>query len=317
VPLAIGTETDGSIVCPAGANGIVGVKPTLGLVSQDGIVPLSWTQDTAGPMTRSVLDAALALTVIAGPHPERGRLDYTAGLSGDAARGRRVGVWRGYFGADDTPRVTRILEAALAALETAGAVVIDPVEIELPPDYREAEWTVLRHEFKIGLNRYLEGRTPGSLRAVIEFNERSPDPTLRWFGQDLLVAAQGGGAGDTAYESALRRGRALAATVTSIFTEHQLDALIAPTNSPAWPIDFVAGDRLTLESSSLAAISGRPSLTLPAGVVHGLPVGVSLTGVAWRDADLLAIAYALEQQLPAPKRPQFLPTLEVGAAERP
>jgi amidase len=321
--LAVGTETNGSIVCPAGANGVVGIKPTLGLVSRDGIIPIALSQDTAGPMARSVRDAALMLAGMAaadnadpaaGAHP--GPRDYLATLDAGALEGARIGVWRQYYGAGSDPRVEAIFDAAIARLGELGAEVVDPIGLEIPAGVREAEYEVLLYEFRDGLNRYLgnagmEGDR-GSLAALIRYNELRADETMPWFGQEIFEqAGSRGPLTDEAYLAARENsGPALRRLIDAVMEEHGLDAIIAPTNSPAWPIDFVAGDNYTISSSRLGAVSGYPSLTLPAGNIHGLPVGVTLFGRPWTEPQLIGYAYALEQATRAILRPGLVPTLE-------
>ena len=321
--LAVGTETDGSIVCPSGTNGVVGIKPTVGLVSRDGIIPIALSQDTAGPMARSVRDAALLLAAVAAPdnadpaaqaHP--GPRDYLAALDTGALEGARIGVWRQYYGTGSDPRVEAIFDAAVARLGELGAEVVDPIGLEIPEGVREAEYEVLLYEFRDGLNRYLgnagmEGDR-GSLAALIRYNELRADETMPWFGQEIFEQAESRGPlTDEAYLAALENsGPALRRLVDTIMEENELDAIIAPTNSPAWPIDFVAGDNYSISSSRLGAVSGYPAVTLPAGNVHGLPVGVTMFGRPWSEPQLIGYAYALEQATRAILRPALVPTLE-------
>mgnify|MGYP006280961923 FL=1 len=321
--LAVGTETNGSIVCPAGANGVVGIKPTVGLVSRDGIIPIALSQDTAGPMARSVRDAALLLAAMAAPdsadpaaqaHP--GPRDYLAALDDRALEGARIGVWRQHHGAGSDPRVEAIFDAAVARLAELGAEVVDPLGLEIDGGVRDAEYEVLLYEFRDGLNRYLGHAGPeddrGSLAALIRFNELHADETMPWFGQEIFELAETREAlTDEAYLQARENsGPALRRTVDSLMAEHELDAIIAPTNSPAWPLDFVAGDNYTISSSGLGAVTGYPAVTLPAGSVHGLPVGVTLFGRPWHEPQLIGYAYALERATRAILRPGLVPTLE-------
>ncbi len=321
--LAVGTETDGSVLCPAGVNGVVGIKPTVGLVSRDGIIPIALSQDTAGPMARSVRDAALLLAGMAAPdnadpaaraHP--GPRDYLTALDAGALQGSRIGVWRQYYGADSDPRVEAILDATLARLGELGAEVIDPIGLEIPAGVGEAEYEVLLYEFRDGLNRYLgnAGLTGdrGSLAALIRYNELRAAEIMPWFGQEIFEQAESRGAlTDEAYLAALENsGPALRRLIDAVMEERELDAIIAPTNSPAWAIDFVAGDNFSLSSSQLGAVSGYPAVTLPAGNVHGLPVGVTLFGRPWSEPQLIGYAYALEQATRAILRPALVPTLE-------
>lgn len=321
--LAVGTETDGSIVCPAGTNGVVGIKPTLGLVSRDGIIPIALSQDTAGPMARSVRDAALLLAAMAAPdnadpaagnHP--GLRDYLGALDDRALEGARIGVWRGYFGADSEPRVEAVFDAAISRLTELGAEVVDPIGLEIGEGIGEAEYELLLYEFRDGLNRYLSNAgladDRGSLAALIRYNELHADETMPWFGQEIFAASETRGPlTDEAYLQARENsGPALRRAIDAVMEEHELDAIIAPTNSPAWPIDFVGGDDYTISSSRLGAVSGYPGVTLPVGDVLGLPVGVTLFGRPWSEPQLIGYAYALEQATRALLRPGLVPTLE-------
>ena len=288
--LAVGTETNGSVVCPSGINGIVGIKPTLGLVSQDGIIPIAHSQDTAGPMARTVLDAARLLEAMAGG-------DFTSGLETSDLRGKRIGVIRNYYGAGH-PGVEQIYDASVEVLRKAGADIVDDIEIETP-GMNSASYTVLLYEFKDGLNRYLEQSNAPvtSLEEVIRFNEENSDTVMPFFGQDILLKAQAKGTlEDAEYLEALETSKRLASTaLDSTLQEHDLDALIAPTNSPAWPTDHINGDSYHVGSSSLAAISGYPNVTVPAGFILTLPVGISFMAAEGTDRQLIAIAHAFEQ----------------------
>jgi amidase len=288
--LAVGTETNGSVVCPSGINGIVGIKPTLGLVSQDGIIPIAHSQDTAGPMARTVYDAALLLAAMSGS-------DFTEDLRASNLRGKRIGVIRNYYGAGH-PGVQHIYDASVEILRKAGAEVIDDIEIETE-GMGSASYTVLLYEFKAGLNRYLEqSQAPvASLEEVIAFNAENSAVVMPIFGQDILLKAQAKGTlEDREYLEALEQSKRLATSaLDSTLQEHDLDALIAPTNSPAWPTDHINGDSYHVGSSSLAAISGYPNVTIPAGFVSGLPVGISFMGGHGHDGQLIEIAYAFEQ----------------------
>lgn len=322
--VGVGTETDGSIVCPAAANGLVGVKPTVGLVSRAGIVPLSSSQDTAGPMARSVRDAAVLLSVIAGPDPADAataasaghvHADYTQFLDADGLRGARIGVLRvgSFFGY--SPAADRLTDDALAAMQAAGATVVD--SLALPGGYDDDEFTVLLYDFKHDVDAYLAGLGASlgagapvrSLADVIAFNEANPDPD--GVGQELLVMAQAKGPlTDSTYVAALARSRRIARSgIDSLLAAHDLDALVAPTGSPMWPIDLLNGDHFLGSSSTPAAVSGYPSVTVPAGLVGGLPVGISLIGPAWSEPVLLRLAYAYEQATRMRRPPTFLPSL--------
>jgi len=315
--VAVGTETDGSIVCPSSTCGIVGVKPTVGLVSRTGVVPISHTQDTAGPMCRTVKDAALLLGALAGADPrdpatkgQRREADYASGLTQEGARGLRVGVARKFFGF--SPDVDEVMKHALAALKEAGAVVIDPVELPTSTKYDASELEVLLYEFKADLNKYLATAGPGAhvktLAELIEFNDKNKSKEMPFFGQELLTRAQEKGSLTTpAYRTALATCRRLSRTegIDLLMTRHKLDAIVAPSNGPAWITDFVNGDHYTGGSSSPAAVAGYPSVTVPAGFVFGLPVGISFIGRAWSEAKLLKMAYAFEQATKARKAPSF------------
>lgn len=316
---AVGTETDGSIVCPANANGLVGVKPTVGLVSRAGIIPIAHSQDTAGPLTRTVEDAAILLGVMAGADPldpatERveGRIqDYLAGLNPDALRGAKIGVARQFFGF--LPAVDRLLSQALTALQDLGAELVDPVLLETFRKFGDAEYTVLLYEFKHDLNLYLsklpEDFRVRSLADLIRFNDAHADREMPFFGQDIFIQAEATTGLDAAeYQDALASCRRLTRTegLDPAFSGRRIDALVAPTGSPAWKIDPVNGDHFLGGSSSFAAVSGYPSVCIPAGQVEGLPVGISFIGPAWSEARLLGMAYALEQALQGRRPPKFL-----------
>jgi amidase len=323
---AVGTETDGSVVCPASINGIVGFKPTVGLVSRRGIVPIAHSQDTAGPMTRTVADAALLLSVMAGSdaadpstaESDARRADYAALLEQGSLRGRRLGILRSVGGTDDRGRP--LLDAVVATLREQGAELIDPVELRPDADYSADESTVLLYEFKADLDSYLQQRglpAMNSLADVIAFNEREAPRELRWFGQELMLDAQRKGGLDAAeYRAARKRAKRLAGPqgIDAVLRKHKLDALVALTVSPAGPIDLVNGDNWgsSFGSSTPAAVAGYPSVTVPAGFVHGLPVGVSFFAGAWADAQVLALAHAFEQAHAARRPPTFLPTLGDG-----
>jgi amidase len=304
--LAVGTETDGSIICPASINGIVGIKPTVGLVSRDGIIPIAHSQDTAGPMARTVRDAALLLTALAArdpsdpaaeEHPDDPR-DYAAGLRDDALRGKRIGVLRSYSGAGRDPRVDSILDASVLLLEAQGAEIVDPIEIDTD-GMGDAEYEVLLYEFKADLNRYLVSSNAPlpSLEAIIEFNREHAETVMPFFGQEIMELAQGKGPlTEREYMEALEKSRRLARDgIDNSVETHDLDALIAPSNGPAWMTDHVNSDHFSVSSSSLAAVSGYASITVPAGFVFGLPIGVSFIGAAYSERQLIEIAYAFEQ----------------------
>jgi amidase len=323
---AIGTETDGSVVCPSHACGIVGVKPTVGLVSRSGIIPLSHTQDTAGPMARTVRDAALILGALTGVDPsdpatsasaDRALRSYTGVLDPTGLRGTRIGVARAYAGFHE--KVDALFEDALDAMRSEGAEIIDPANPGSIGDMGAPEWEVLLYEFKADLNEYLAGLGPEapvrSLEEIIQFNERESTRQMPWFGQEILLLAQEKGPlTEKPYLEALALARSLAGDkgIDEIMDRHRLDALVAPTGGPAWVTDLVNGDHFAGSSSEPAAIAGYPNITVPGGFVHGLPVGVSFFGRAWSEPLLLRIAYAFEQTTRHREAPGFLPTLDAA-----
>ncbi len=303
--VAVGTETDGSVVCPSGINGIVGIKPTVGLVSRSGIIPIAHSQDTAGPMARSVRDAAILLTTMTGVDADDAATtdaeihhDYSANLTADGLSGKRIGVIRSYYGAGSNPKVEAILTASIAALEAQGAEIVDEISIETGNLYDD-EYEVLLYEFKADLRAYFEasGAPVESLADIIAFNKAHTDAVMPIFGQDVfLLAEEKGPLTDEAYLAALANSKRVAQSgIDGALGEHGLDALIAPTNGPAWMIDHVNGDSFGIGSSSLAAISGYPSVTVPAGFASGLPIGLSFIGKPWNEKQLIEIAYAFEQ----------------------
>jgi amidase len=325
--LAVGTETDGSIVCPSTTNGIVGIKPTVGRLSRAGIIPISHTQDTPGPMARTVADAAAMLTAMTGEDPRdpataasRGRTaDYTRLLDPDGLRGARIGVARNLFGFSD--RVDRLMEDALVEMKRRGAVLVDPAEVPHAKELDEPELEVLLYEFKADLNAYLADLGPKaparSLEELIAFNERRKDVEMAFFGQELFLKAQEKGPLTTpAYVEALEKCRRLsrAEGIDAVMDQHQLDALLAPTGGPAWTTDLVNGDHYTGGSSTPAAVAGYPAVTVPAGFVFGLPVGVSFFGRPWSEATLVKLAYAFEQATRHRRPPRLVPTVDLAQA---
>jgi amidase len=306
-PLSVGTETDGSIMSPSAACGIVGIKPTLGLVSRAGVVPISAAQDTAGPMTRCVADAAAMLSAMAGPDPadpataQAGRhaADYTRYLDAGALGGVRIGVWRD--GSEPAgPATVAVLEAALDRLRACGAEVIDPVPLADTDKISEPELFALCCEFRHDLDAYLAalaGDHQASLTELIKFNCQYQDRVMVHFGQELFEQAAGtGGLEDPGYRPARDEASRLArAAMDSTLAGHRLDAVVALTGSPAWLTDHVLGDRDTFGTSRPCAVSGYPAITVPAGQVCGLPVGVSFMGPAWSEPVLIGLAYAFEQ----------------------
>ena len=322
VPVAIGTETDGSIICPAHVNGIVGLKPTVGLVSRFGIIPIAHSQDTAGPMTLTVRDAATLLTVLAGPDPRDpstaslegdASIDYTAYLNADALCGARIGVARNLL--TDHPRVDAIFERALAILRHRGAEVVDPANVEHADRFREAEFEVLLYEFKHDVEAYLERLGPAapaqSLEEIIAFNEAHRDTVMPYFGQETLhLAHVKGSLSEPAYREALSECRRLSRTegIDATLQHHRLDAIVAPSGGPAWLIDPVLGDQGLRGCSSPAAVAGYPHITVPAGFVGDLPVGLSFFASAFQEPRLISLAYAFEQATHARRSPVFLRT---------
>ncbi len=318
---AIGTETDGSIVSPSSINGIVGLKPTVGLIARDGVIPISSSQDTAGPMTRTVADAAALLqaladlvdvpTDLAADRPAAVP-DYVGALDADALRGARIGVVRSALRSD--PAVAALIERALDDLRAAGGLLVD---VELPPtdDYREAEVVVMLAELVAGLPEYLREYAPHaavrSLADVVAFNRLHADRELARFGQDRFERAlELGGLDDPEYLAARRLSRDLArGGLDAAFREHGLDAVVAPTNGPSWVIDFISGDHYPASFSTPAAVAGYPHLTVPAGFVSGLPVGVSFVGPAWSEPRLLALGFAYEQATRHRRDPSYAATV--------
>lgn len=325
---AVGTETDGSIICPAQTNGIVGLKPTLGLVSRTGIVPIAHSQDTAGPMARTVADVAIMLGAMAGVDETdvatiaNGRsvyADYTQFLDKDGLRGARIGVARSLFGTDK--RVLEIIDSSLDTIKSLGARVY---EVELAPSdkFGKSELAVLLYEFKADLNAYLATREDKmgvhSLADVIEFNQENHTRVLPYFGQERMQAAQKKGPLTAKrYLNALAKNHRLSRDegIDLVMREHKLDAIACPSGGPAWMIDLINGDGIRswdMDSTSYAAVAGYPHITIPAGYIFGLPVGISFFAGAWQEPTLLRIAYAFEQATQVRVPPKFLPTAEIA-----
>jgi amidase len=320
--VAVGTETDGSIISPSAICGVVGLKPTVGLVSRSGIIPISHSQDTAGPIARTVTDAAILLGALTGVDPRdratessRGKSckDYTLCLDPKGLEGARLGVARRYFRSDALS--AKLLDSVLDEMKRSGATLVD-----IRDDLNRAgdvEWEILQYEFKAGLNEYLAALGPQApvrtLQEVIEFNQRHQNSEMRFFGQEDMVKAQAKGPlTDKAYLDALERCRrgAREEGIDAVMDKHQLDAIVAPSGGPAGKTDHVYGDRNVGGSSSPAAVAGYPNITVPAGQMYGLPVGISFFGRAYSEPTLLRIAFGFEQATKARRPPQFQPTID-------
>ena len=328
VTVAIGSETDGSILCPAAMNGIVGLKPTVGLVSRSGIVPISHTQDTAGPMARNVADAAALLSVIAGSDPrdpatvdaDHHATDYSRFLDPNGLKGKRIGVVRQLAGAE--PNADRILEQSIALMKAQGAIIIDPVAVPHLADLGGPEMTVLLYDFKHDINAYLATRPQlkvKNLADLIAFNQREATREMPWFAQELFEHAQAKGPlTDKAYTEALTKAKQLSGPdgIDAALKANHLDALLAPSWGPAFVTDPVLGDHVVSGdptvggASQPAAVAGYPSITVPAGFAHGLPVGIVLFGAKWSEPTLISIAYGFEQHSKAFQAPRFLNTVD-------
>ncbi len=323
--LAVGTETDGSVVCPSSANGIVGIKPTLGLISRAGVIPIAHSQDTPGPMARTVRDAAILLAALAGTDPHdsatapagaKAAADYTRFLDPNGLRGARIGVARKYFGFNDA--VDDLMKIVLEEMKRQGAVLVDPADLESHGKFDDTELQVLLHELKTDLAAYLAGRPDAparSLKDVIDFNEKNKEKEMPYFAQDLfLKAEEKGPLTSKEYLDALAANQRLSRSegIDALMDKFHLDAIMAPTAGPAWLSDLANGDHAAGGSSNAAAVAGYPDITVPAGFVFGLPVGVSFFGRAWSESVLLKIAYSFEQAIKARRPPQFLPTARMN-----
>lgn len=318
----IGTETDGSIICPSSNNGIVGIKPTVGLVSRTGIIPIAHSQDTAGPMARTVTDAAIVLNIIRGMDPEdnathvqknKPLIDYRQFLIKNGLQGARIGVARNFLGFD--VRVDAIMETSCELMKKSGAEIIDPANIDGIHEYEDSEYEVLLYEFKADLNAYLKRRSCKEMKTladIIAFNEMHKNKVMPYFGQEIFLAAQEKGPlTDKIYLDALKKNLLLSRNkgIDASLKAHQLDAIIAPSGGPSWLTDLINGDHFSGSSSTPAAVAGYPSITVPAGFIHGLPVGLSFIGGAYTEAKLIQYAYAFEQASLAREPPRFVETL--------
>jgi amidase len=323
----VGTETDGSVVCPSSANGLAGMKPTLGLISRTGIIPIAHSQDTSGPMARTVRDLAILLGAMAGADPEdkitaasAGKIqpDYTKFLDPNGLKGARIGVVRKYFGFNDA--VDELMNKLIDEMKRAGADITDPADIPTIGKFDDTELLVLMYELKADLAVYLArlGDTAPvkSLKDVIQFNEKHKEKEMPFFGQDIfLKAEEKGPLTSKEYLDALATNRKLtrAEGIDFVMDKFKLDALVAPTGGPAWLTDLIDGDHSAGGSSSAAAVAGYPNINVTAGYLYGLPVGISFFGRAWSEPTLLKIAYAFEQLTKARQKPMFLPTIPLGA----
>ena len=319
----IGTETDGSIVCPSSSNGLAGIKPTVGLVSRSGIIPLSHSQDSAGPMCRTLRDAAILLGALTGVDPEdsataasagKAQANYAQYCDPNGLRGARLGVARKYFGFNDA--VDALMEQSLDVMRKQGATVIDPADIETLGKFDDSELLVFMYELKADLNTYLARVGPSApvrtLKDIIEFNDRNRQKEMPWFGQDLFLKAEAKGPlTEKAYLDAVAKNRQLARTegIDATMDKHHLDALVAPTGGPAWLTDLINGDHSAGGSSNAAAVAGYPNISVTAGFIFGLPVGISFFGRAWSEPTLIKLAYSFEQATKARQAPRFLPTI--------
>ena len=324
--IGVGTETDGSVVCPSNANSLVGIKPTVGLISRAGIVPISHSQDTAGPMCRTVTDAAILLGALTGIDPRddatkasarKSLTDYTKSLDPNGLKGARIGVHRKGFGFNDA--VDKLMNDCIDIIKRRGATIIDPSDIPTAGKFDNSELEVLLYEFKADLNEYLRSLGPRapvkSLKEIIDFNDQHHVREMPWFGQDIMTKAEAKGPlTEKAYRDALEKNHQMSRKegIDFVMDKNNLDALIAPTGGPAWTTDWVNGDHFTGGYSTPSAVAGYPHVTVPAGYVFGLPVGLSFFGRAWSEPALIRFAYSFEQATRARRAPQFLATAKLG-----
>ena len=323
---AIGTETDGSVVCPSYINSVVGIKPTLGLVSRAGIIPIAHSQDTAGPMARTVTDAAMLLGALTGVDARdaatessaaHAHSDYTQFLKADGLQGKRIGVARNYFGVHEA--VDAAMEEALKALTAQGAILVDPANIETSRQWGSSEYEVLLYEFKADLNAYLASlgadAPAKTIDDLIAFNKANPEKEMPFFRQEIFkMANEKGDLTEQAYLDALEKNARLARRegIDKTLAEHELDAIVAPTGGLPWTIDQVTGDHYGGSCSSAAAVAGYPHITVPAGYHYDLPIGLSFFSTAWQEPELIAMAFAYEQATRHRKPPRFLPTVSAA-----
>ena len=325
--IGIGTETDGSIVCPSSSNGLAGIKPTVGLVSRSGIIPISHSQDTAGPMCRTLRDAAILLSALTGADPQdqatpasagKAQANYEQYCDPNGLKGARIGVARKFFGFSDA--VDALMEQSIDVMRKQGAVIVDPADISTLGKFDDSEMTVFMFELKADLNAYLAGLGPSApvktLKDIIEFNDRNRQKEMPYFGQDLFLKSQAKGAlTEKEYLDAVAKNHQLARTegIDAVMDKYKLDALVAPTGGPAWITDLITGDHFGGGSSNAAAVAGYPNINVTAGSIAGLPVGISFFGRAWSEPTLIKIAYGFEQATKARKAPKFLPSLELAS----
>jgi amidase len=328
---AVGTETDGSIICPSQTNGIVGIKPTLGLLSRSGIIPIAHSQDTPGPMARTVADAAILLGALTGVDDsdsatrltrrgKQGVSNYTKFLDRAGLKGARLGVARNMIGSN--PRIIKIFESCVEVMKQLGAVIVDPADVPNFDKFGKTELEVLHYEFKADLNKYLktlDGKARiHSMEELIRFNEESKDSVMPYFGQEHMITAQEKASlRDKKYREALAKNHRYSRKdgIDIAMRKHKLDALVVPSGGPSWVIDLINGDSSNwdMESTSPAAVAGYPHITVPAGYLFGLPVGISFFAKPWQEPALIKFAYAFEQATQFRRQPRFLPTANLSA----